>query len=642
MDQQDKRDANIVTAAEFAQVDWQGPLEGSRKVDAHDLSDIYRRLLPKTDAPGPNASRGPIRLLFDLCGIALRPADRAQPWGAFLSFADGQRSSIPGDFGPAQWAVVRERALEARNPGLRARLADLVWSQNRRDREMAEVAVEAYCQILDGLLDGQYDSQLPRSETVDFDDVAFALRAIQVARATQKGREIPDRPKTAALRVYGAAKAARAFAVFIDIAGVALQYGLLPAAQIGADADVVGAEPTPESHAMAVQGVWSFAAEAYRHAKQDDDQRRCELRAVDFTLARARAAPSALVASHFLRAAIGELRHVRDTHPQRVALERELRERQRESVGEMRGPGIRIDLTDLANAQLGAFRTLSLSETLLHFGFVADVKTPQTLEAEAREGLRSHPLSNLFGTSHHDADGKVIGSTPSGGLDGEPAPELLSGKMREIARHHREIASAGSIEPVRAMIGARFDVNERDLWPIVTQSFFVPPAQAPLFVLGFTRFFQGDLMSAAHLLLPQIEPAMRHVLQNLGEEPTLLQADLLQEDRSLSRMLDVDREALEEVFGPALLQAIDHIFNQKPPGLRHAMAHGLITAGECFSREVTFAIWFLYHLTCAPLADHWDEMVSPNLRTTGWSSDDEDEPNDEPAASPAPPVEGDA
>lgn len=623
MDKRDERDANIVTAEAFAAIDWQGPLEGSRKVDAHDLSDIYRALLPKTDEATVNASRGPFGLLFDLCGIALRPADRAQPWAAFLSFGDGRRSAVPSDFGPAQWAVIRELALEARNPGLRARLADLVWSQNRGDRAMAELAVEAYCEMIEGLLDGVYDSQLPRDEGVDFDDVAFVLRAVQLARATQKGREIPERPKAIALRLYQAAKGQRAFVVFMDIARVVLQYELLAAAQIGADAEAMVADPTPDTHSMAVQGVWSFAAEAYRHAKLPGDQRRCELKAVDFTLARARDAPSALVASHFLRAAIGELRHVPDTHAQRVALERELRERQRESVGEMRGPSMRIDLTDMANAQLDAFRNLSLSQTLLHFAFVTGVRTPEDLEAQARDVLKEHPLSNIFGTSHHDGEGKVVASSPAGGLGDEPAADLVKAKMLERARQEREIAAAGSIEPVRAMIGVRFDPTERDLWPIVSQSFFVPPAQAPLFVLGFTRLFQGDLMSAAHLLLPQMEPAMRHVLQNLGEEPTLLQADLLQEDRSLSRMLDLDRDALAEVFGPALLQAIDHIFNKKPPGLRHAMAHGLVSAGQCFSPEVTFAIWFLYHLTCAPLADHWDEFVTPNVRTVGLDQGEE-------------------
>lgn len=613
------------SAEDFAAVDWQAPVaEATRKVDSRDLANLYRRRLPEVADEVRTTPEGRVfRLLFDLCGIALTAKDRGGVWGPLLVMNGEGRSAIPEDYSATQWAVMANLAPSVANPGLRARLADLVWSGDRRQRALADLAVDAYCDMVEGQRDGRYDGYLGREDAVDFDDVGYVHRALQISASTQKGRRPAARPTALAIDLFEAARAARAFVVFVKMARVLLRFELMDPAMIGAAAEEVVAPPTPAPFEMAVQGVWQFAAEAYRHAQKPEEARRCELQAVEFTLARARGAPSAFVASHFLRAAIAALRTISDTYETRMALERELRERQRQAIGEMKGSWHSTDLTEMAQAYLAAHKRLDLSDALLHFAFLDTLVEPVEQEAAARKVLREHPLAGLFGAQHHDSDGKVIAQHPGGSL-GEPTTDTLQAKMREHAHHRRTVASTGAIGPVRRFMGARFSVGEQDLWPIVTQSPFVPPEHAAIFALGFTRFFQGDLMSATHLLLSQIEPALRHVLRSAGHEPSMIQTDMTQEDRSLSSLLEHDRPAIEAVFGTALTHAIDQIFNQKPPGLRHAMAHGQISSGACFGDEAIYAMWFIYHLTCAPLADHWATHVRPNLRLAGRFDSEQD------------------
>lgn len=616
----DALEDNLVASWEdFAAVDWSAAVASTRKVDPRDLADIFRRLLPTDGGDERKAAEGrACRLLFELCGIALRPLDRGAVWGPSVTINGEGRSAIPEDFAQAQWAVIAQLAPTVRNPGLQARLADLVWSCDRRARSMADLAVDAYCEMVEGQLDGRFDPYLKCDSRVDFDAINYSLRALQVSTATQKGKWPSERPKALAIKLYEFAKADCDFVVFTEAARVALRFGLLDPATVGADAELVGASPVPEGRDMAVQSVWQFAAEAYRHAKQPDAERRCGLRAVDFTLARARGASSAFVGSHFLRAAIAELRRIPDTQELRAALERELRDRQREAVGEFKGPWRTIDLTEIANAHIEAHRPLDLSDALLHFAFLDQVVAPEKAKQEALKDLNDHPLGSLFGSQHQDGEGKVVAHHPGGKL-GEPTDVAVSAKMQEHARRRRAIVSAGAIQPVRQLMGEKFSITEQDFWPIVDQSPFVPPDHAALFALGFARFFQGDLMSATHLLLPQLEPSLRHVLRNAGEEPSMMQADLTQEDRSLSSMLEHDGAALEAVFGSALLLAVEQVFNLKPPGLRHAMAHGQVSAAECFGDEVAYALWLMFHLTCAPLGEHWATDVRPNLRVEGRS-----------------------
>lgn len=616
MDETRETDARLrASANDFAQVDWAAPLRGARKVFCQDLADIYRRLLPAGEDVLATPTGRVHRLLFELCGIALRPGERGDLWAARIVLVEQGRSNIPQDYSAEQWAVVADVASRTDNPGLRARLADLVWSMDRRNRPMADLAVSAYCDVIAGRLDGLYDASLSETAAVGFEDIGIATRALQISAGTQKGKSPAERPRAEALRLYESAKAARDFVAFKEIARVALSFDLLAPDVVGADAEAVGVGAMPDGYDMAVQGLWRFAAEAYRRAHLPDEARRCQLRAVDFTLARARMASSGFVASHHLRTAIGEMRAISGTHAARVDLERELRERQREAVGEFETEGSRFDVTDMAEAAMNEFRGLGLSAALRDFAVLERVKSVAVQEAEARQALRNFPLSGLFGTRHLDTDGKIIADGPAGGLGCEPDAETLGAKIRDNAALQRNIVASGVIGPVRAMIGSIFDITEQDLWPIVTVSPFVPPDHAALFALGFTRFFQGDLMSAAHLLIPQIEPALRHLLRNAGEEPSLLQSDLIQEDRSLSVMLTQDRALLEAVLGARLTATVDQIFNLKPPGLRHALAHGLVDSGGCFGSDAIYAMWFLYQLTCLPLVDAWPETIAPNLRT---------------------------
>src|ERR1700677_1244367 len=85
---------------------------------------------------------------------------------------------------------------------------------------------------------------------------------------------------------------------------------------------------------------------------------------------------------------------------------------------------------------------------------------------------------------------------------------------------HRQRTVAAYIEPARLVIQARFGIMPRHFTAIIGHSPFVPELQKPIVALGFTRLFQGDFMSATHLLIPQLEPCLRHLLKISGADPS--------------------------------------------------------------------------------------------------------------------------
>ena len=93
--------------------------------------------------------------------------------------------------------------------------------------------------------------------------------------------------------------------------------------------------------------------------------------------------------------------------------------------------------------------------------------------------------------------------------------------------------------------------------------------QAPLYGLGFARLFHGDFASAAHLLIPQLEPSVRHILKAHGADPTRRRDGATEEDRSLDAIIGNHRAELMDILGAPLLEELDRIFNIKPgPALR--------------------------------------------------------------------------
>jgi hypothetical protein len=173
---------------------------------------------------------------------------------------------------------------------------------------------------------------------------------------------------------------------------------------------------------------------------------------------------------------------------------------------------------------------------------------------------------------------------------------------------------ANYIEPVRLHINQMVSIEERHFNPIIWQSAFVPRLQAPLYALGFARFFQGDFLSAAHLLIPQLEASLRQILKAHGADPTKRRDDATEEDRSLDAIIGNHRAELVDILGAPLLEELDRIFNIQPgPTLRHDAAHGQLSAGQCYSADVVYACWLLYRVCCLFLVKRWDEWVRPGL-----------------------------
>jgi len=216
----------------------------------------------------------------------------------------------------------------------------------------------------------------------------------------------------------------------------------------------------------------------------------------------------------------------------------------------------------------------------------------------------------MFGQVHTDAEGKIVAEGEGAPVDREPDEEWTKNTISKNEQLRRHIVVGGQIEPARETMVSYHSLNERHFHAITMMSPLVPAQQAVTFSLGFARLIQGDFVSAAHILVLQVENLLRYVLRSANTDSSKVMPNMLQEDRPLSALLDQMRPEMEKVFSAEVVLEIDLLFNHRPgPALRHEFAHGKVASSYCYHPDVIFACWFIYHLCCAPLLRYWREHV---------------------------------
>ena len=205
-----------------------------------------------------------------------------------------------------------------------------------------------------------------------------------------------------------------------------------------------------------------------------------------------------------------------------------------------------------------------------------------------------------------DEDGKVIAKSPGFLCDADDSDLALRHLIVRNEYLRRQIDVQGWIEPARKLIQSEHPIDRFDLRSIVAMTPFVPADREDLVTTGLMRFFGGDFFSALHILVPQLEHSLRHILKQAGVEPSAIQPNMTQINRTLSVMLDKEREPLEGLLGADIVFEIENLFDfEGGPALRHQLAHGLITAAQCYSTDSIYACWFMFRLYCLPLFPYW-------------------------------------
>lgn len=557
--------------------------EQANQLVDHHLPTIFRR---EADAPGTAQERADAMRLL---GLVLGFADYLPSQTSNQPFGRVGTDDLMKKLTRAQAANLAAIAPEIMNPEIRAILADAAWLRGRGNPDVARVAVAAYLvsardledpeQWCDGMVRAERALRLSRSlgadETSFQSTVQYLLELLNRYRGEDK----------------------------LFLTGKAIE--LLLEFRIGDFADYL------EHAQRAADGARSrndFHVARYYLDLLATINRKCQnepgvnsaLRAIAQTLeAEATLRESAgdnLAAAHFFTQAIQAHRKIPASDTYVEAMRPHLQRAERASIAQFKkieGPS--VNLAEYALRAREKVMGQELPIALLRLAYISPLADPTEMRKAVTAIAKIAPLYHLVTSTRSDAEGRTVGVAPGASLDSASGDDVLFAKIVEYMVCQRNFVTQAYIIPALLQVTLEHTITSSEIVRICTHSPFIPPGRERIFAEGLNAGFQHDFITAAHLLIPQIENSLRHLMNARGIFTTKLDRFGVQRHIDLSDLV-TDKRLMAFLSENVLLELRTLLTDNRGPNLRHQLAHGLLDDDAFMSVEVVYVWWLVLAL----------------------------------------------
>lgn len=602
-----------VGLADLESIDLNAALHDTNSVDCDDINELLTNLDPQR----PAQQLAAIQLLAAMTNYHFDAGHRTEPFKPRW-IMDGRRSLVPADLREEQINVIAEFAANIENPGLRARLADVAWFMQRRRHEMAEVAINAYCEAVEGVRSG--DSQFAHDDHSAWGvNAKEALaRAASISHATRWKLPASERLKALVSDLIRTAHGEGQSDDFWRIAEVDLDHSITPPAEVAAAAEHLAGKlgDAPEARLR----LLGLAARAHQRNRDEVNSNRCLIEVAQCHIQKSELADSPMVEAAFLQTAIQVLRGLPDTKDFREELSARLRAVQPRIRDEMGQFSTEIDLTKIVEHSAASVQGHSCPTAFLGLIFCDRPPAPDEIRDRVQKSAGEHPLQAIMPVQVHDLQGRVVFRSPGMG-DGERPGDQLRYLMAVDRGHHRRVVVAGAIRPIRQIISEEHPVPSDVIVELLRASPFIPDGHEYIYARAISHFLAGADVEAVSLLVPQLENSLRHLLALNGHDTTTADEEGVQTEASLSILLNPARPwrtILEEIIPARYVHEIDLLFDfPGGPAVRNQVAHGKVPAGGFWDEDFIYAAWLVIHLAVLPMVKRWEEVERTFARATG-------------------------
>lgn len=527
-----------------------------------------------------------LRFAGAVMSMMLRPEEPSEPYGPMYVIG-AERSAIPADFPREGLLALRPWAAGLVDAELRARFLDVIWVQGK-SFDAAQGAVGAYIESARRL-------EVQNSPMCE-QRVERALRlAASLGRGGMALREtVLNEAQSMTLRQRDDARPYLA----LRLVRLLLEFGHGDAAQLARVAHEAAELAEAAGDFWRARDYHQATADCFEAAKDSASQAAALRRSAEALVKEAEAAigqpgRGALAASGILAQALDAMRKAPGGKPRAEELHQRLLDLQSAAVSEMRPISTQMDSTALVERALGAVRGKSLRDAVVELCRMAGPPSLQQLRKQVEDQARIAVLGSLVHSDIVNSRGRVVAKAPPlthGATD--PNDPGLRVRMFQVASRQRSIGVQAMLNPARIEIAATHNPSRHDVVDLIRHSPWVPPGHLESVARALVAGFHGDMIVASHLVPPQFEALVRHVVESAGASTSKFDAQGLQPEKSLNALLETDEA--RKAFGEAGLFELQGLFvDQLGANLRNEMAHGLRDDNGVFDGDVLYAWWLL-------------------------------------------------
>lgn len=581
---------------DFKAQDWEAAARTAEIPTYSYLQTKFSQKVVELEEGGDTAASAVYRFLGQICFIHLQPDSKDQPLRAGWVSGTGRSAAIE-DFNEQARDTIEQLVPLTSIPLLQARFADIIWLL-RKNYKLAEHAVTSYLAAFKAVDDAGHWAY-------EFDCLKRGMALARMLGA--KKQLFLDyvhfvEARLASLETSGTDSLG---AGLLDLLFEYRVGDPSVAARVG---EALGDRLEAEGNSFLAQTYFDIASRFLRANNDVANAQRLGIKKADSLVAQAEScigkeAQGYFAGSHHLARAVECLRQSGGDAARVDALHQRLLAWQAKATSEMKSASHEIDVSAIIKHAKQRVRGKALPDAIFSMALGHSVVSPDELRKRVVGLMRDYPLSHLFGTSMMAADGRVTAYKPGGLTDNEEARELaIQAEMfHQASSVDWDLRARAYINVCREEMVREHQPSLVDLQFLVLHNPFIPPGHEMIFLKGILAGFRGDFDITAHFLVPQIEEAIRYVLQSAGRVTSKLDSKLIQEQRLLGTLLSLP-ETAETLSADHVFELRGILVEKFGYDLRNRLAHGFVTYNECWRAEVLNLWWLVIRLLSFPAA----------------------------------------
>ena len=523
----------------------------------------------------------------------------------FLS-RDG-RTAIVEDFDDSHLQFFSDVLADVDDAALQARIADLLWLR-RGDYRYGEIAVAAYLKSSEALENFQHwgspADSIERSRQI----------AMRLGKNTKSYQQVLRHIEALLAQCNGADP-------------YLLSYRLMKMLIEREEGDPAKYAPLTEKLALSAEAkkdwekarqYWEIQAEWHKLSHDHEQTTRSKVKAAECYVQYAEEyvrcqPPQYSSAARWIQRAVVAMRRISGAAERAAELHVMLLDYQQRSVHEFNSDYTSIDITKLANTAVEQVKDKRLADAMFALAVIHSISDKAELRQRAIVFREDSGIFDLCELQYPNEMGRNTAPHPQGEENG------LIALMHYLAVREHSLIVQGIVEPARQQIRRQHPIRLADFALFVQDSPFVRLGHETIIMRGLYAGMQGDMLTAIHFLIPQIEDSIRYVLQQVGVIAAKLDDRGTQEEYNLNKILRETKytEPLAKTFGEDLLFDLRGLLIE-PYGsnLRNDMAHGLIGHDTFYSTSCYYLWWLALRLYAWPALVHSEADVSSEDTTS--------------------------
>lgn len=500
------------------------------------------------------------------------------------------RSELPDDLTDQDLTVLALLLEKLTEPALKARILDVLWIRQKA-YQAALRAVDAYVLAAEKLLAGETWIYGVESLRRGFQlSTALAGGGRDAHQKTQLLLEKTVQRPLETIHLNFANHLLRLAAEFrlsepLQFAAIALRY-----AEISAK----------DGEFDFARQYYKLAAGLFDRAGDRESTRTQMLRVADLFEEQADSVlttgtPRALAAVTFFKEALEINRQFKAQADKIDSIRQKLRQEQTESLDHFQELRVETNIADLQQLASAYVSGTDFEKAILRLAFIVDLSDLKAAVEEQKKHAKQSPFFHLITTELVDEQGKTTDKIQ--GIDGTEE-ELVKRAFQWAASFKWPFRVQAAIEPARTAIVSEYAPRSLELEFLVRSNPLIAPDHGLLFLRGLHAGLMGDMTVAIHLLIPQLENAIRYLLNQHGIDTANIDSEGLEQNKAFGKLLEFPE--LHRLLGDPLVFEFKAVFCERSGfNLRNRLAHGQLSRGDCLSAAAVSGWWLVLRTCCA-------------------------------------------